>query len=551
MTRLARRDLALELVRARSLYLEDPEGSLATAVACQTAGEEVGDQALSARGLALQGQIALHRGDIGGALTLAVDAERAAALVPDDLVAGVEVAAVRATANFFTGAYTDALTTAERCIRLADSAEDLGLRIFARRTAFLVISTFAATGLEDRLQELLALTIEADDPWEQVITRNDIACSLEEVGEVAAARAEIDLAFELAGRTSPNRFAHAVLHSTRADIELRAGDGEAALWHAERSIELLAEARDPNPYVLGASVRAQVQARMELGRLEEAVRAGESALEWLGDRLPRTRSVILSAVATALREAGQLEYAFDALARSAELERQASAEISGLLVTLERAKLAASAARSESEELAEKNRQLAAAHAELETRTRQLEVLQEQLRDQAERDWLTGVHNRRYLARELARPVDEGLGTVFSVAMVDLDHFKEINDGYGHAVGDQVLIRAAGVLRKAMRTSDIVVRSGGEEFLLVMPFTDAVAAHVCCERVRVAMHAERWAGVAPGLELTASIGVATAEEPAEFETIARLADRHLYQAKQAGRNRVFAGSDRRAATEQA
>jgi diguanylate cyclase (GGDEF)-like protein len=135
--------------------------------------------------------------------------------------------------------------------------------------------------------------------------------------------------------------------------------------------------------------------------------------------------------------------------------------------------------------------------------------------------------------------------------MVDLDHFKEINDGYGHAVGDQVLIRAAGVLRKAMRTSDIVVRSGGEEFLLVMPFTDAVAAHVCCERVRVAMHAERWAGVAPGLELTASIGVATAEEPAEFETIARLADRHLYQAKQAGRNRVFAGSDRRAATEQA
>jgi len=543
--------LAPELTRARGLYMEDPDYALTTAGSCQIAAETEGDHALLARALALQGQVALHRGDIRGALTLLMESERASSLA-SDLLAQVEVATLRAVADFFTGAYSDALSTAERCIKLADAVGDLELRIYARRTAFLVIGTFAPKDLGTRLQDLLSLTIQADNAWERAITHNDLACYLEELGDAQAARDQIELSFEYARRTRPNRFAHAVAHSTFADIELRSGNAQAALTHAERSIELLSETGHPNPYVVGASVRAEVQARMELGQLEEAVTAGEQALRWLGDRLPRTRGVILAVLASALRQAGEMEAAFDALERSAELERAASAEVSELLVSLERARLAESLARSESEELAEKNRQLAAAHAQLETRTRQLEVLQEQLRDQAERDWLTGVHNRRFLARELTtRPVAERLGRVFSVAIMDLDHFKAINDRHGHAVGDQVLIRAANVLRTVMRSSDIVVRSGGEEFLLVMPFTDARAAQACCERVRLAVKSEQWEGAVPGLTLTASIGVATAEEPAEFETIAKLADGYLYAAKEAGRDTVFSGADRRVSVERA
>lgn len=551
MTALEPDYLARELSRARSMYLEDPAGAAATAVTARQAADQTGDHALAARACALEGQVALHRGDIRSALALLLEAERVSALA-SDLYAQVEVAALRAAANFFTGAYSEALSTAERCIKLADAVGDLELCIFARRTAFLVIGTFAPKDLRDRLQELLRLTIQADNAWERAITHNDIACYLEEIGDAEGARAEIELSFHYAGLATQNRFAHAVAHSTYADIELRSGNAEAALRHALRSSELLSEFGEPNPYVLGASVRAEVQARMELGRLEEAVSAGERALQWLGDRLPSTRSVILSVLATTLRQAGRLEAAFDALERSAELERAASAEVAELLVSLERARLAARLARSESEELAEKNRELAAAHAQLETRTRQLEVLQEQLRDQAERDWLTGVHNRRFLARELAtRPVAERFGRVFSVAIVDLDHFKKINDDHGHSAGDQVLIRAATIMRAVMRASDMVVRSGGEEFLLVMPFTDAFAAQACCERVRLAIREEQWEGLIPGITLTASIGVVTAEEPVDFETVAKLADQYVYTAKRAGRDTVFTGADRRVGAEHA
>ncbi|MGH2872057.1 MAG: GGDEF domain-containing protein, partial [Solirubrobacteraceae bacterium] len=188
--------------------------------------------------------------------------------------------------------------------------------------------------------------------------------------------------------------------------------------------------------------------------------------------------------------------------------------------------------------LAARNRQLASAHAELERRADQMVVLQEQLRDQAERDWLTGVHNRRRLARELERLTREQLAVPFSIALLDLDHFKSINDRFGHAVGDQVLVGAAGLLCDALRGTDTVIRSGGEEFLVLMPHTDVRAAAACCARVRDAICAEPWERITPGLAVTASIGLASALEQSDLEALIRLADKRLYDAKRAGRNRV-------------
>jgi diguanylate cyclase (GGDEF)-like protein len=289
-------------------------------------------------------------------------------------------------------------------------------------------------------------------------------------------------------------------------------------------------------------VRAQVQARMTLGHFDDAQQAGEAALNWLGEHLPHTRSVILGAVAEALREAGRLEEAYEALFRAAELERQAFTEISELQLSLERAVLQARLARSESDALAIKNRQLAEAHAQLETRTQQLETLQEQLRDQAERDWLTGVHNRRFLDRELTQHTAVGFGRLLSVAVVDLDHFKAINDRYGHSTGDQVLVRAAELICDVLRVSDIVVRSGGEEFLALMPLTDVQAALACCERIRQAIREEPWDRLAAGLTLTASIGVTTAEDPTDLDELVRIADDRLYDAKRAGRDCIAAAS---------
>jgi diguanylate cyclase (GGDEF)-like protein len=182
--------------------------------------------------------------------------------------------------------------------------------------------------------------------------------------------------------------------------------------------------------------------------------------------------------------------------------------------------------------------QLGEAHAELERRTAQLETLQDQLRDQADRDWLTGLHNRRYLARELGRLNAEPAAEAFSIAVLDLDHFKSINDRFGHEAGDRVLVRVAGLLVQALRMEDVVVRTGGEEFVLLMPRADAAAAAACCERLLATIRDDAWERIAEGMTVTASVGIATARDGIEPDVIAQLADRRLYEAKRGGRDRV-------------
>ena len=160
----------------------------------------------------------------------------------------------------------------------------------------------------------------------------------------------------------------------------------------------------------------------------------------------------------------------------------------------------------------------------LERRTEQLETLQEQLREQADRDWLTGLHNRRYLAREAGRHAAAPGSGPFSLAVLDLDHFKLVNDRFGHQTGDEVLMRVAALLLGAMRGQDVVVRTGGEEFVLLLPDTDANAAAGACERLRTAIRDEPWDRIAPGIVLTASIGVATggdARRPARADRARR------------------------------
>jgi diguanylate cyclase (GGDEF)-like protein len=536
----------LELDRARRAYHEHPGPALTDAIGCYEVGRSLEDSALCARALALQGAVSLHRGDLRGALALAVDAERHSEQT-DDPVARVEVATLKAQLCFFTGSYAEALSHAELALGFADKTRDADLRVYARRATCMVFANVRPRDWPERLEELLALTIDSGEPWEEAVSRNDLACYRQELGDLDGAQREIECALDIAvGITSGNSFVLAVIHSTRADIRLLAGSAEDALDDAERSIAMLTADADPNPYVLGATVRAAVQARMALGRLDDAQRSGEDVLGWLGDRLPQTRSLILSTLATALREAGRFEEAYDALARAAELERQAFRELSDLQRSLERATLEIRAARSERDALAAKNSQLAEAHAELERRATTLERLQDQLRDQADRDWLTGLRNRRYLARrELEGLTQEQLVCPLSLAVLDLDHFKSINDRFGHETGDEVLVRVAAMLSETLRESDVVVRSGGEEFLVVMPLTDARAAGACCERVRRAISDERWEEIADGLTVTTSIGIASTQEPSELEALVRVADQRLYEAKHAGRDRVV-GEDRAA-----
>jgi tetratricopeptide (TPR) repeat protein len=297
-------EVSRALVAARRIFFEEPHRSLSEAVRCHEEARLLRSAPLCARSLAVQSLVSLHRGDLRSALTLAVAAERHSES-GDDVDARTEVAALRAQLSFFTGSYAEALRHAEIAVELSDRSSDVELRIFARRAACMVFGNVGVRNWRDRLDELLELTVQSAYRWDEAMSRNDLAFYHFEIGDIAAAEQEIGRALDVArGLGSSNTFALAVICTTRADIRLAAGRPEEALADAERAIALLIDDNEPNPYVLGMAVRAEVQARMALGQVVDAQLAGEGALRWLGDRMPQTRSLILSTLAAALREAG-------------------------------------------------------------------------------------------------------------------------------------------------------------------------------------------------------------------------------------------------------
>lgn len=177
-------------------------------------------------------------------------------------------------------------------------------------------------------------------------------------------------------------------------------------------------------------------------------------------------------------------------------------------------------------------------------RARTSRALREQVgeaRLAASKDGLTGLFNRGFLNDDLARRVrrarTEGQG--FALAMIDVDHFKRVNDTRGHGVGDEVLKIVAGLLARTARESDLACRYGGEEFCLVLPSTRLDDAVLCLERARLGLERMACPTYAPG-EITFSAGVAEWLPGDEPEDVLRRADRALYASKAAGRNRTTA-----------
>lgn len=173
------------------------------------------------------------------------------------------------------------------------------------------------------------------------------------------------------------------------------------------------------------------------------------------------------------------------------------------------------------------------------------ERFQRELFERAVRDPLTGLHNRAYFLEQIG-PLAElcaskGLG--LGVLMLDVDHFKRVNDGYGHPAGDAVLREVAAVLRESTRGDDLVARYGGEEFVAALPMAAPDQAVERAERIRDHLAARRVAvpgAPAGGIGVTASLGLAFARR-GRVRSVAGLiaaADQCLYQAKDSGRNRV-------------
>ena len=162
------------------------------------------------------------------------------------------------------------------------------------------------------------------------------------------------------------------------------------------------------------------------------------------------------------------------------------------------------------------------------------------LRDEAELDTLTRVANRRGFAARvdtLAERVRGGRRAEMTLVLVDVDHFKEVNDTHGHEVGDEVLVRIASALRAEVRESDVVARWGGDEFIMLLDSDDLAMARRRCALLVRRVRTDSWDDLAPDLSVTVSVGLAVGKVT-DLDGLREAADRALYRAKVAGRDGV-------------
>ncbi|MZP29576.1 diguanylate cyclase [Heliobacterium undosum] len=170
-----------------------------------------------------------------------------------------------------------------------------------------------------------------------------------------------------------------------------------------------------------------------------------------------------------------------------------------------------------------------------------LRKMNEELDRNARTDMLTGLVNRRDMTEKMHVELDKyrQTGRGFSLVIGDIDHFKQINDGYGHNAGDMLLRAVAERLRQVVRPDDTVARWGGEEFLCLLPETELVGAMAVAERMRAAVadHEFCWSGCPVSISIT--FGVSSVGPADNIDDILHRADQALYRGKQSGRNRVF------------
>lgn len=290
----------------------------------------------------------------------------------------------------------------------------------------------------------------------------------------------------------------------------------------------------------------QVQARLQRalilsanGRLGDAI-AELRALDQQAGPTPRRRRQLCRALYLAYKDQGQFEQALHYHETLAELERQVARDTMALQTEAMLIRQEFRHAQARAEHALQDARQAR-------ERASQLEREQAQLREQAaewgrmaHEDALTGLHNRRHAEFALPLLLERARTDAVPVAlaMLDIDHFKHVNDTLGHGTGDRVLQQVALLLRSQLRGADLIARVGGEEFMLVFVGTPPDLALEVCERLLRAVRAHGWGSLAPALRITVSMGLACGEPGQDPRALVEAADQALYGAKRGGRDQV-------------
>ena len=338
---------------------------------------------------------------------------------------------------------------------------------------------------------------------------------------------------------SGNAHRMAIAESNLGILGVEMGDAVGALLHIERSAQL-AQAHGFRGLVVAALTNQGALLRRQ-GQVAEAIALyGQALLEAEQVDDAGTALQVHTDLYACHKQLGELAAALRHHEALLPLERarmkQTAATQARLLIN--RLELEHAHLETERAHIDAQAQRLRA--TQLETEKLQLELKASELGRHALEDPLTGLANRRRVDHELPQLMAAARehGLPLSVAVLDLDHFKRVNDQHGHNVGDDVLRAIARILTASTRSTDLLARIGGEGFIVLFANTALSVAAEACERQRRAVESFDWAQLAPGLALTISVGVCEADADLDARALVERADAALYQAKHGGRNRV-------------
>jgi diguanylate cyclase (GGDEF)-like protein len=494
----------------------DIEANLASATAIERAARDRGDTVLQLRARLVQADMAQRNGDRSTVAQVFLEIHRRAQVMKSPALLARSHFHLALTYHYL-GDHAASLEHAISAVEVLDDRTAPGLRMmYLIRLANSLGDVGSIDAARERYLQAEQLAIAINDLTRRLLVLNNRAYTEFQAGELAAAATVVERMHVVAAALGRDFLI--VERDTIANIQIELGEYAAA----EQT--LLSIPDSPHWY----EVHDLADATLTLARAQRCL----GALDRAQQSLDRSRRLCEERELTGIRVA--------VMAEQAELFAAAGA--------FEQAFTEYKAYHAAGEQLRSAQQEARAHTRQVMFETAQARNDAERYREQALHDPLTGLHNRRYVNDHLPVAIALAADTrsPLTIAVVDVDHFKRINDTLSHEVGDEVLVAVADLLRSVQPTlseTGFVARMGGEEFLVVLPGVDARQAVSRLEALRQAIAQHRWQAMTGDLPVTISIGATTTLGDDALPTLLADADRMMYTAKQGGRNRVVVRND--------